>query len=282
MRVCSEEDFHYLTGSQLDEHKKWVATKAAAESMLAPRPSSRAVRAASVRERRGRRLRLQKSGAATPESPAPSAADSGIKGRLTFGRFTPAAGLTTVTEAEEPRQLPEGSSEDDWNLVRQKFGGERQATLVLQGDDGIPLVVRPGREIPGTPLPTAPVASAGRTPPSNRAKFSGGSRTSSSSGTAPTSRSNAAQQGQALAKSTSSSDEAEVFRPASNAPAVAEERLRLEQQPRSQPCLRERHSRKKRVAAELPTFIQGGQEYRILPRRTGESRRRSPDFRDAG
>ncbi|KAL8434233.1 hypothetical protein Efla_001998 [Eimeria flavescens] len=164
----------------------------------------------------------------------------------------------------------ESEDEDDWDALRQRFGGDRQGTLEIRQGDGNLIVVKPLPEPPADALPPAAI------PPL-------GSRTPEPALPGPEAEEE--KQGDELSAAVLSAGseaakraidffaEEEEPRPLTNAPEVAEQRaldLAAHADRPVQAGPRRKHSR--RPSVPLPTFEAGGQDYRILPRRKGKRR----------
>ncbi|KAL8448213.1 hypothetical protein Emag_003981 [Eimeria magna] len=160
------------------------------------------------------------------------------------------------------------SDEDDWDAVRQRFGGDRQGTLEIRQGDGNVLVVKPFPEPPADALPAAAIS-----PPRRRAADSSLPRSE------PEEEEQKDEEAQAdpAAAAEAARRVADFFateegpRPLTNAPEVAEQRAvdlaTLRQRPLQ---MESKKQRGRRASVLLPTFEAGGQEYRILPRERGK------------
>ncbi|KAL8449070.1 hypothetical protein Emed_003422 [Eimeria media] len=162
----------------------------------------------------------------------------------------------------------ESDEEDDWDAVRQRFGGDRQGTLEIRQGDGNVLVVKPFPEPPADALPAAAIS-----PPRRRAADSPLPRSE------PEEEEQKDEEAQAdpAAAAEAARRVADFFateegpRPLTNAPEVAEQRAVDLATLRQRPIQTEpKKQRGRRASVLLPTFEAGGQEYRMLPRERGK------------
>lgn len=156
--------------------------------------------------------------------------------------------------------------EDDWDSVRQRFGGDRQGTLEIREGDGNILVVKPFSEPPADTLPSATIQQ-----PRRRAAGASLQRPERAEGTDRTDVEDSVAGTTAAAPVTDFFADDEGPRPATNAPQVAERRALDLATMRQRPAQSEpRKQRSRRASVNLPTFEAGGQDFRILPRRRGK------------
>ncbi|KAL8275932.1 hypothetical protein Esti_000048 [Eimeria stiedai] len=162
----------------------------------------------------------------------------------------------------------ESDEEDDWDAVRQRFGGDRQGTLEIRQGDGNVLVVKPFPEPPADALPAAAIS-----PPRRRAADSSPPRSE------PEEEEHEDEETQAdpVAAFEAARRVADFFaaeeepRPLTNAPEVAEQRAVDLATSRQRPVqIESKKQRGRRASVRLPTFEAGGQDYRILPRQRGK------------
>lgn len=157
------------------------------------------------------------------------------------------------------------SDDDDWDLVRQRFGGDRQGTLEIREADGNILVVKPFPEPPANRLPAAAVK---RT----RKRAVGTTLAPSEPITEEKEDSEALEPSHLgighTAPVTDFFAEDEGPRPTTNAPDIAEQRAQDVNTLCHRPQQEQPHRHgSRRAHVRLPTFEAGGQEYRMLPRR---------------
>ncbi|CDI79396.1 hypothetical protein, conserved [Eimeria praecox] len=154
------------------------------------------------------------------------------------------------------------TDDDDWDVLRQRYGGAHQGTFELREDGGDIVVVKPFPEPPAERLPMVSIPQPQRRSPQRKSEYlqlEEGEKEQQ-----PPSRSPSPA---AMASAVSSFFADDLGpRPKTNAPEVAEQRAALNaaNQQRPQVGLRKPHSR--RASASLPTFEAGGQEFRMLPR----------------
>ncbi|KAL8435832.1 hypothetical protein ACSSS7_002209 [Eimeria intestinalis] len=187
------------------------------------------------------------------------------RGEAPWKALKPAAG-------PEPRAQRAGhgesDEEDDWDAVRQRFGGDRQGTLEIRQGDGNVLVVKPFPEPPADALPPAAIS-----PPRRRVAES------SLPPSEPEEESQEDEEAEAdpAAAAEAARRVADFFateegpRPLTNAPEVAEQRAVDLATLRQRPVQTEPNKQgSRRASVLLPTFEAGGQDYRILPRQRGK------------
>lgn len=167
-----------------------------------------------------------------------------------------------ATQTPNPlKQRDSDSDDEDWDILRQRFGGAHQGTFELREKGGDIVVVKPFPEPPAERLPMVSIPQPQRRSPPRKQAYAkpDGDEEQKLPSRSPSPA--------AVASAVSSFFADDLGpRPKTNAPEVAEQRARegITSQRPPQSGLRKQHSR--RASASLPTFEAGGKEYRMLPR----------------
>ncbi|CDJ27876.1 uncharacterized protein EMH_0095460 [Eimeria mitis] len=175
-----------------------------------------------------------------------------------------------VTDANEETEglapLKQGESDtddDDWDVLRQRFGGAHQGTFELRERGGDIVVVKPFPEPPAERLPIVSIPQPERRSPPKGVLFAEPEEAGRNEQQAPSPSPSPT----AMASAVSSFfAEDPGPRPKTNAPEIAEQRAREEKAHERPPQVVHRKKPNRRASASLPTFEAGGQEYRMLPR----------------
>lgn len=160
-----------------------------------------------------------------------------------------------------PKHDDSDTDDEDWDVLRQRFGGAHQGTFELREKGGDIVVVKPFPEPPAERLPMVSIPHPQKRSPPRKLDYSKLQEENKQALPSPS------PSPAAMASAVSSFfAEDPGPRPKTNAPEVAEQRAQENAAYQGPPQLGLRKQHSRRASASLPTFEAGGKEYRMLPR----------------